>query len=106
MMTRGREGVWIPPKSDDVIYEQPLMQDIWKESSAVIMQDIWKKSCKFCDLCATGRPHCMAASTSSPLLPLVSGKTRRANADPAAAQIAKPEKTAGLPRATSSRGKA
>ena len=25
MMTRGREGVWIPPKSDDVIYEQPLM---------------------------------------------------------------------------------
>ena len=23
-MTRGREGVWIPPKSDDVIYEQPL----------------------------------------------------------------------------------
>ena len=25
MMTRGRGGVWIPPKSDDVIYEQPLM---------------------------------------------------------------------------------
>ena len=24
MMTRGRGGVWIPPKSDDVIYEQPL----------------------------------------------------------------------------------
>ena len=27
MMTRGRGGgVWIPPKSDDVIYEQPLTQ--------------------------------------------------------------------------------
>ena len=25
MMTRGRGGVWIPPKSDDVIYEQPLI---------------------------------------------------------------------------------
>ena len=24
MMTRGRGGVSIPPKSDDVIYEQPL----------------------------------------------------------------------------------
>ena len=24
MMTRGREGVWIPPENDDVIYEQPL----------------------------------------------------------------------------------
>ena len=23
MMTRGRGGVWIPPKNDDVIYEQP-----------------------------------------------------------------------------------
>ena len=27
MMTRGRGGVWIPPKSDDVIYEQPLNQN-------------------------------------------------------------------------------
>ena len=26
MMTRGRGGVMIPPKNDDVIYEQPLMQ--------------------------------------------------------------------------------
>ena len=25
MVTRGREGVWIPPKSEDVIYEQPLI---------------------------------------------------------------------------------
>ena len=25
MMTRGREGVWIPPKNDDLIYEQPLI---------------------------------------------------------------------------------
>ena len=25
MMTRGRGGVWIPRKSDDVIYEQPLI---------------------------------------------------------------------------------
>ena len=25
MMTRGRGGVTIPPKIDDVIYEQPLM---------------------------------------------------------------------------------
>ena len=24
MMTRGRGGVWLPPKNDDVIYEQPL----------------------------------------------------------------------------------
>ena len=24
-LTWGREGVWIPPKSDDVIYEQPLI---------------------------------------------------------------------------------
>ena len=24
MMTRGREGVTIPPENDDVIYEQPL----------------------------------------------------------------------------------
>ena len=24
MMTRGRGGGWISPKSDDVIYEQPL----------------------------------------------------------------------------------
>ena len=28
MMTRGRGGVWIPPKSNDVIYEQPLMNHI------------------------------------------------------------------------------
>ena len=27
-MTRGREGVWIPFKSDDVIYEQPLSTTI------------------------------------------------------------------------------
>ena len=25
---RGRGGVWIPPKSDDVIYDQPLKQDL------------------------------------------------------------------------------
>ena len=28
MMTRGGEGVSIPPKNDDVIYEQPLMDSI------------------------------------------------------------------------------
>ena len=27
-MTRGREGVWIPFKSDDVIYEMPLSTTI------------------------------------------------------------------------------
>ena len=33
MMTRGRGGVWIPPKSDDVIYEQPLrvIQHLYKD---------------------------------------------------------------------------
>ena len=30
MMTRGRGGVWIPPKSDDVIYEQPLIAHLHK----------------------------------------------------------------------------
>ena len=28
MMTRGRGGVTIPPKIDDVIYEQPLIKAI------------------------------------------------------------------------------
>ena len=26
LMTRGREGFWIPPKSDDVIYEAPIIR--------------------------------------------------------------------------------
>ena len=33
MMTRGRGGVWIPPKSDDVIYEQPL-KDVQNKEQA------------------------------------------------------------------------
>ena len=28
MMARGRGGAWLPPKSDDVIYEQPLITKI------------------------------------------------------------------------------
>ena len=28
MMTRGRGGVTIPPKNDDVIYEQPLTKNL------------------------------------------------------------------------------
>ena len=30
MMTRGRGGGWIPPKCDDVIYEQPLTPSVVK----------------------------------------------------------------------------
>ena len=30
-MTRGGEGVWIPPKSDDVIYEQPLIRSLKRD---------------------------------------------------------------------------
>ena len=33
MMTRGGEGgVWLPPKNDDVIYEQPLRKKSCKTS--------------------------------------------------------------------------
>ena len=28
MMTRGRGGGWLPPENDDVIYEQPLKNDL------------------------------------------------------------------------------
>ena len=45
MMTRGRGGVTIPPKIDDVIYEQPLKMEDFAESLEfeifVVDKDVW-----------------------------------------------------------------
>ena len=40
-MTRGRGGVSIPPKSDDVIYEQPLRLKLWESFSRRRLQVNW-----------------------------------------------------------------
>ena len=48
----------------------------------------------------------MAASTSAPLLPRVSGSTNRAKPEPAAEQSAKAQNTTGRPSSASRRGKA
>ena len=38
MMTRGRGGVAIPPKNDDVIYEQPLTS-LWVASAITVSKN-------------------------------------------------------------------
>ena len=50
MMTRGRAGVWIPPKNDDVIYEQPLINTCY---TIITLINIFAESLHCFNFCTT-----------------------------------------------------